>query len=366
MDVKKTILFYISSLEKGGAERVFVNLAEYFYSEGYNVKMVTTYHKEEEYSLNPNIERLYSEITPEEETSSRIGNLKARINKLHTIFAKINPDLVMTCNGKTNMMAIAASKGLNTKVVISVIADPMMEYYTKLIRIISKTYFIKADGIVVQTKEAADYFPDRIKAKCKLLPNSLNPAFMLPRYEGENTYEIVTVGRLDDNKNQAMLIKAFSSLKDKYQEYKVMIYGDGANKQMLNNLIEKENLTKQVFLKGQINNVPETIRSSSLFVLTSDTEGMPNALIEAMALGLPVISTDCPSGGPRHLIKDGTNGLLVKPRDVEGLRTALDKVLSDSELREALGREAYKIQKDLAPETVNAQWKEYFETVMQG
>lgn len=366
MDVRKTILFYISSLEKGGAERVFVNLAEYFFSEGYNVKMVTTYHRDEEYSLNPNIERYYSEITPDEETGSRVGNLKARIKKLHDIFAEINPDLVMTCNGKTNMMAIAAAKGLKAKVVISVIADPLMEYYTKLMRIISKTYFIKADGIIVQTKEAAEYFPKRIRNKCKLLPNSLNPAFMLPRYDGENGFEIVTVGRLDENKNQALLINAFLPLKDKYPNYKIMIYGDGVMKSRLAKMIEDNGLVGRVFLKGQVSNVSDTIRNASLFVLTSNTEGMPNALIEAMALGLPVISTDCPSGGPRHLIKDGVNGLLVSPGNVEALIEALDRVLSNDEYRESLGKEAYKLQEELSPSKVNLQWKEYFESVMQG
>ena len=300
----------------------------------------------------------------EEVTSNRLANFLRRLKKLRNIFKDNNPDLILTCNGKNNMMTLAAAAGLRCRVVLSVIADPVMEYYTKAMRIIAKTFFVLADGIVVQTKEVKKFFPDSIAKKCKMLPNSLNPEFMLEKYDGPKLKEIVAVGRLDVNKNQAMLIQAFSYVADDYPDYKVVLYGDGEERSNLQKLIEEKGLQERVILAGKVSDVAERIRKSEIFVLTSYTEGMPNALIEAMALGLTVISTDCPSGGPRQLVEDGINGILIQPGDIDALAIALRNLLSDDVYRHELGMQAYKLQQELNPERVNAMWRDYFEELI--
>lgn len=346
-------------------ERVFVNLAHYFLSQNYDVVMVTQYQNEDEYALDARIPRVLSDLTSDETSSNRIANFVGRLKKLRSIFKQNSPDLILTCNGKNNMMTLAAARGLKCRVVLSVIADPLMEYYTKVMRIIAKTLFVFADGIVIQTEQVRGFFPKRIARKCKLLPNSLNPEFILEKYTGQKEKEIVAVGRLDENKNQAMLIRAFSEIAENYPEYKVVLYGDGEERDNLEALIKEKNLQNRVVLAGRVSDVAEKIRKSEIFVLTSYTEGMPNALIEAMALGLTVISTDCPSGGPRQLIVDGVNGILVPPGDDKALTVALNKLLSDDKYRNELGIQAYKLQEELSPERVNALWRDYFEELMR-
>ncbi len=364
MDKKKKIAFYCGSLTKGGAERVFVNLAEHFYQTGYEVLMVTQYQYEDEYTISPGILRVLSDITKEETGKSRILNFVKRFQKLRGIFKKEKPDLVMTCIGKNNLMAIATNTLLKTKVVISVVADPKMEYETLLMRFLARNYFVFADGIILQTQDAKLFFPKKIQKKAVIMPNSLNPVFAVPRYEGERKKEIVAVGRLDDNKNHAMLIQAFSGIADQFSEYVVTIYGDGDKKEELQALIRKCGLEDRVTLAGKSNQIKEDIYKSSVFVLTSDTEGMPNALIEAMALGLTVISTDCPCGGPKDLITPGVNGYLTPVRDVKALEQKLKECLSHPEEMERMGQEATKIQEKMNPKLVNRLWEDYFIKIM--
>lgn len=364
MEKKKKIAFYCSSLTKGGAERVFVNLAEYFNEKGYKVYIVTQYRHEDEYVISDAITRILSDLTPEETGTGRIGNFVGRFKKLRHIFKDIRPDIVFACNGKNNLMAMATNTFLKNKVVISVVADPKMEYPTKFMRFLSKTYFALADGIVLQTNEAKAFFPKRIQKMSVILPNSLNPKFLKPRYEGERAKEIVAVGRLDDNKNHAMLIRAFANLADRFSEYTVTIYGEGESRLKLEELIKALRLEGRVFLPGRVTDIEDKIYQSSLFVMTSDTEGMPNALIEAMALGLPVISTDCPCGGPGELIRHGENGYLIPVRDDKALEIQLEHCLTHLSEMEEVSKRAADIQIKMNPDSVNEAWEKYFNKVM--
>lgn len=361
----KRIAFYCSSLTRGGAERVFVNLAEYFTDKGYLVSIVTQYRLENEYAISDSIQRILSDLTPEEVKRGRIINFINRYRKLRRILKKAHPDIVFSCNGKNNFMALAAGMFCKRKTVVSVVADPKMEYCTGFMRFLAKTFFVFADGIVLQTKQARDFFPGCIQKKSVILLNSLNPAFLKPRYEGVRKKEIVAVGRLDDNKNHAMLCRAFAKLAKDFPDYCVVIYGEGEKRQKLERLINQLHMEEQIFLPGQTSHIEDEIYTASLFVMTSDTEGMPNALLEAMALGLPVISTDCPCGGPGELIRHGENGYLVPVRDEVALRKQILYCLSHPEEMDAVGKEAAKLQEKMNPENVNRQWEAYFNKVME-
>lgn len=363
---KKKVAFYCGSLIKGGAERVFVNLAEYFYKEGYDVCIITQYKKEDEYTVSPAIGRVLSDLTEEETGKSRFCNFFRRLFKLRRILKTVKPDIVLTCTAKSNFMTMAASTFLKTKVVVSIVADPKMEYDTKAIRLIARTYFCFADGIVFQTKEARAFFPAYIQKKSVILSNALNPQFLRERYAGEREKEIVAVGRLDDNKNHALLICAFAEIADRFPEYRLVIFGEGECRGRLESLIAEKSLSARVFLAGVTADVAGSIERAALFVLPSNTEGMPNTLLEAMALGLTVISTDCPCGGPRELVRQEENGLLVPVGDADALAKAMESVLSNPAKAEEMGRNAQKIQEQLRPEAANRSWKDYFEKVLTG
>ena len=357
------VAFYIGSLHKGGAERVFVNLAEYFLNQDYQVLMVTQYQKEDEYELACGIDRVISDITTQETTDSRIVNFWRRLEKLHRIWKQEKPDVVLSCAGKNNFMTIVSTMFTKTKPVVSVVGEAKEEYPGKLMRMLANLLFPLAAGVVLQTERSRSFFSKRVGKTAVILPNSLNPLFIRPAFQGEREKRIVSVGRMDANKNHEMMIRAFAKLAAKYPEYTLTIYGDGELRSHLEKLIDSLELSDKVFLPGVILNVADEIEKASLFLLTSYSEGVSNALIEAMALGLPVIATDVPSGGTVELIEHGKNGWIIPVGDETALEKAMDKLLSDRELAESLGMQARRVQERFAPERVNRQWQAYFESL---
>lgn len=365
-NAEKKIAFYIGSLHKGGAERVFVNLAGYFLEEGYRVVMVTQYQKEDEYVLPDGIERIISDIEEEKVSASRIVNFCRRLNKLHAIWKKLEPDLALSCIGKNNFMTVVTTMGTKTKPVVSVVGEAKEEYPGRGMRMLADLLFSHAAGIVLQTERSRSFFCRKVGARAVILPNSLNPDFIRPRYEGEREKRIVSVGRMDANKNHEMQLRAFAALKDKYPQYTLVIYGDGELRSYIEETAAGLGIAERVLLPGVVPDVAAQIERASLFLLTSYSEGVSNALIEALALGLPVIATDVPSGGTEELIRDGENGLIIPAGDTEALRLAMDRLLGDGAYADRLGREAAKIQERLSPERVNPLWKAYFEGIING
>ena len=352
------VAFYIGSLTKGGAERVFVNLADYFSKQGYRVTMVTQYQKEEEYELPPCVDRVISDLTPDEE-GGRIANFINRYRKLRRIFAQIQPDVVLSTIGKNNFMAIAANLGLTTRVVVSVVAEPTLEYPGKVMTILAKTLFYLADGIVMQTSDAGMFFQKSLRKKCVILKNSMNPAFVRPRFEGKRQQDIVAVGRMDENKNHKMVIEAFARIAGHYPDSRLIFYGKGELMEDLKKQAEATGYGDRILFPGAVTDVADRIEKAYAFVLSSYTEGMPNTLIEAMSLGLPCISTDCPCGGPRDLICDGENGYLIPVGDVQALADRLSTLLASPEKADSMGQKAAKLQESYRPDRVNAEWEAY-------
>ena len=402
--MKKHIAMYIGSLNKGGAERVMVNLAEYFFGRGYHVTLITTYLADDEYEvphgnwsltekdgfiktevLNPDdelkyvylkkendgIDRVFTALMPDER-GGRLANFKRRISKLRNTFKEINSDIILSFLGKNNVMAINAARGLGIPVVVSVRSNPSREYGSKGLDLSMNYLFPKAAGVVVQTTGAKEYFKDSIQKKCRILPNSIHPDFInkeIVPFENR-TKTIVSVGRLDDNKNQILLIKAFAKIADKHSDYRLVIYGDGPSK---NKFMDEAKslglLDKNIFFMGNVSGVADKIKDSEIFVLSSKQEGMPNALIEAMALGLCCISTDCPCGGPKDLINSKENGILIPMGSddamVESLSNALSEVIADRELSKKMSEAAVSVRQEYSPDRINLMWEEYFEELMR-
>lgn len=356
---EKTIAFYISSLTAGGAERVISNLANESAARGYEVFMLTDSMEDKEYHrLDERVKRI---MIPKPEKNGRAANAIGRVTKLRSVVKETHAAMLVSFIGKSNLRAVLATRFLRTGVVVSVRSAPAREYPTKLMRTLAKVLFGMAEGVVFQTEEARAFFSKRIRNKAAVLMNPLHPDFIRERYQGERRQEIVTVGRLHEVKNHEMLIAAFAALAEDYPALTLRIYGDGDRKEKLSAYIDELHMQGRVVLEGDQGGMAERIKASRIFVLTSNVEGMPNALLEAMALGLACVSTDCPCGGPRTVIRDGENGLLVPVGDTAALERALRRILSDPELEERLGANAAAIQKDLAPERVNQMWMDYIE-----
>ena len=177
--------------------------------------------------------------------------------------------------------------------------------------------------------------------------------------------KIVTCGRLAKQKRFDLLIDAFHKVCDEFPEYTLEIYGVGAQQESLQEKINTLGRQERIKLMGRSEDVPNAVKTASLFVLSSDFEGLPNALMEAMALGLPVVSTDCGGGGARALIEDGVDGLIVPCNDADALAEAIRKNLADPEAAKLRGEKAGEKAKGFSTENVVAQWESYIKQIVE-
>lgn len=351
------IALMIASLTKGGAERVMVNLADYFADYGHEVILVTQYIKENEYPLNQKVKRIICELSEEELTDRRVTNFKRRFTKLRNIWKVNKPDVILSFIGKNNIMTILTSRFLDIPVAVSVRAEPGEEYPGMIMRLLARNLFKMADKVILQTKQCFDFFPEAVQRKAVILKNPVSEHFFRERFTGERDKVIVAVGRVDENKNHEMLIRAFAGIADEFPDYKVVIYGEGDCRSKLLDLVQELGLSGRILLPGSIENVSEAIYKTRVFVLTSNSEGSPNTLIEAMAMGLTVISTDCPCGGPAELILDNINGILTPVGDVEKLQVNLQKVLNDLQFADNLGEKAKETSDIFRRDKVCKEWE---------
>lgn len=366
MEKKIHIAMLIGALTKGGSERVLVNLADNLSEKGYSVTMVTQYKRENEYPLNAKVNRVISDIAEGETTGNRAINFKRRFCKLRSIWKREKPDVILSFIGKNNMMAILTSAGLGIPVAVSVRGEPAEEYYNGFLRFAARHLFARASGVILQTRQCFRFFPERVRKKAVILHNPVHSSFFRKRYEGEREKTVVAVGRVDENKNHELLIRAFTQIADEFPEYRLIIYGDGESRGRLVRLTEELGLEDRILLPGSIDHVADAIYKATVFVLPSNTEGMPNTLIEAMLMGLAVIATDCPCGGPADLIQTGYNGILTPVGDENKLKENLHFLLNNLQKADEFGKNAAKTVDIFKPEKVYGAWEEFLVSLSAG
>ena len=369
VDMRKKILFHIHNLNRGGAERVVVNLSERFAADGYEVIIATQEYAEYEYEVPEKVRRVNAGIG-----NSNSGNLllrfhylRKRRNRLRDILKKESPDLVIAFGKSANFRAVPAAKGI-CPVLVSVRNDPKVDYAGKMNRLFCKRYLYHADGCVFQTEEARAFFQKEFAERSRIILNPINDKYLNMEPVSDRRPVIVTAGRIAAQKDQEVLIRAFAFIEKGYPEYRLHIYGadsgDGT-KEKLEQLVTGQKLSEKVIFCGNSDSLEKEIADCALFVLSSDYEGLPNALMEAMAMGLPVISTDCPCGGPAMLIENGINGYLVPVKDVDAMAAAMEKVLSDKDHAKELGLAALKIRERANGTVIYQKWKQYAQELMQ-
>lgn len=355
------IAFYINAIHEGGAERVMVNLASNFVNAGDDVILITSFKDTWEYPYSKKIKRYILEKNGV--SSSKFKRNIFRILELRKVLKKETPDCIVSFMAEPNYRAIIASRGLKIKTIISVRNDPNKEYPGKIGKFLGRFLLPIADGCVFQTAEAQQWFPKKLQNKSKIIYNAVKEDFFeVKRHVVKNT--VVTCGRLEEQKNHRLLINAFELVLRKHPDVKLFIYGEGKLKSDLTELLINKGMSNNVFLCGNSNNIPKILSEAEIFVLSSDYEGMPNALMEALASGVPCISTDCPCGGPKSLITDKINGRLISVKNEKQLVNTLNELLENKGIAEELGIEAHKRAFNFTPSKINETWHKYMESIV--
>lgn len=362
------IMFHINSLGKGGAERVVANLSEEFSGMGKEVVIVTEWEAKDEYPLPERVRRLSAGLEKEEEKLSAGKQRRLRTAKLREMIIREKPDVVLSFCRNANYRAVLAAGGTKTPVIISVRSDPYVDYASAKQKIVSGILYRRAAGAVFQTDYARDFFPKAVQKKSAVILNPLHKKFLsLPRSK-QRKKEIVTAGRFHEAKDHIVLIKAFERIMEEYPKVCLKLYGDASEDhtgQMLKEYVKAHRLQDRVLFMGNSSRLEQDLIDAAVFVMSSKYEGMPNALMEAMAMQIPVISTDCPCGGPRTLIEDGKNGLLTPVGDDEKMAEAIRKVLSEPEAAEEMAVCAGEIVKKASPDKIAKEWLDYIEKIVK-
>jgi len=354
------IAFYIPQLSTGGAERVVANLANTLNLQGHEITIITTVRHKNEYEVSPDIHRyVLDEMFVRR---NKYFNKYNRFKSLRNICRNNRIDiLVAFLSGAVNY-SIYACLGLKTKVIISERNSPTFTYPTKFKQLYARILLPLADGAVFQTEDAQKWFPLRLQKKSVVIPNPIKESFYKVVYSPIKN-NIVSAGRLTEQKNYPNLINAFSMVVEQRPEVKLHIYGEGELRKELQELIDNKNLSSNIFLEGRVEDISLILKEASLFVMSSDVEGMPNALMEAMAVGVPAVSTDCPCGGPKMLLSEG-RGLLVPVGDSVLLSKSILELLNDEEKRNVYSAKGKSFVKQFAPDNITIKWINFFNYIM--
>lgn len=358
---KAKLLFHINSMGKGGAERVVSVLSECFAADGYEVTIVTLWRAGEEYDLSESIKRINLGDRWQGKEPGRVRLTASRFLDLRRVVKREKPDLVISFCNKANFRCSYSMMGMNIPLLVSVRNDPRMDYFPHKCAV--KRMEKKASGCVFQTADAMFCFDRKFQEKSKVIWNPVDCKYLSEDDSPvERSKYIVTVGRLSSQKNQLLLLKAFCRIMDEFPEYELRIYGEeseAGTKDRLLDYVAEQGMEQRVRLMGQSSRLEKEIKDAALFVLPSDYEGMPNALIEAMVMGIPCISTDCPCKGPSELIENGISGCLVPVGDDKELASAMKKLLENPELADQMGRAGARLRDRVSPEKIYEEWKEF-------
>lgn len=359
---KLKVAFYINSIAHGGAERVIVNLAGQFAQKGHDVILITTYRKEKEYDINDQIKRIIIEELYPLPRNKILKNVNL-IRTLRNLCKEHNVDTIISFAGEANIRSIIAVVMLKTKCIVSVRNVPKFEYPGLVGCCVRKILFRFADGCVFQTDDESRCFPKVVQNKATIIENPIGDSFFKVEWKGI-TDSITAVGRLTEQKNYSLLINAFSQITKKFPEKKLFIYGEGPQEGVLKDMVQALSLEDKVVFAGISNDIPDVLANSGLYVLASNFEGMPNSLMEALAVGVPSISTDCPAGGPKHLIKDHENGILIPVNDLEALINAMATLLDNAHLLMKVSNNAREKARLYSNESIYRRWQDYVEYIL--
>ena len=349
----KKIVFMNSSLTDGGSERVMTLIANYFGEHDYDTNMILLRDKKQkDYKLDKKVKCIELKYG----TNNKAKIIVERFKKVRKILKTIKPDYIISFMWDINIFTLLVNIGLDSKVIISERAHPNMGTQNFIRKFGQKYIYKLANKIVLQTEDVKRFYKKTIQKKCIVIPNPINENLPTKKEGEKRECVICAVGRLTEQKNFSMLINAFYRFHKEYKEYKLIIYGEGPLRNDLERKINELNLEDAIELPGYVDNVNERMINCSMYVSTSNFEGISNSMLEALAMGIPTICTNCPVGGAALAMKDKNNGILIPVGDEEKLVDAMKTIAQNKELAEIYSKEAMKIKKEFSIDKIGKMW----------
>lgn len=358
----------ISSLGGGGAERAVAEFSAHWASLGHSLSVVTWDASDapDAYPLAGGVRRIGLNVRRNSAgVGSAVVNVARRVLALRLELLHARPDVLVSFMDSTNVVSLLATRGLGIPVVIAERTDPEANVtLSRIWRLLRRLTYRWASQVVVQTRAAADWLDRHCATRAVVIPNLLRhlpPAGPMQARERM----VVSVGRLAWEKDPETLIRAFAAVFSRRPDWRLVLVGEGPLRDELAVLTDQLGLGSATQFAGFARTPEQWMARAALFVLSSRFEGFPNALLEAMAMGVAVVSTDCPSG-PREMIENGVNGRLFQVGDVQGLAALLAELMDDEAQRARLAQAATEVRNWHSPERIMAKWDAVLQAAVGG
>lgn len=348
------IIFCLASLGSGGAERVVSLLANKFAVLGNEVQIICLKYDDVYYRVQDNVKVVLGRQTAPSNLS--------RLFWLRRYIKNENPDVVIAFTEGVYCFTLMALLGTKVPVIASERLDPSAMAWNR--KLLKKILLPQARWLVVQTLEIKRYFSPSIQRKTSIIYNPVNEDVFKPCLTSEKKRnQIISVARLFPQKNQKMLIEAFAKIAYKYPDWQLIIYGEGPLRNKLERLVGEKGLKGRVLLPGRTDKVISELSRSKIFALSSDYEGMSNSMIEAICMGLPIVSTKV--SGTEELIQNGVNGYLVERGDVKAMAASLEVLVSNQNLAERMGKASNEQSSKFKIDIIVQKWFSLIEELLK-
>lgn len=367
--MNKRIVFITHRLNHGGAQRMLTFVANSCANFFEEVIFISMYNEKIEFEVDNRIKIIFLPGNMKFPTYKRSVFLKVRhtttlIKLIRRELKKIKPDLVCAFGVNHVTLTLLSKVGLGIKMVGSERRSP--QNLSKIWRKISELTYSKCDGMVFQLEEARDFYNDKIINKSIVIPNPYIGKNNKNIYDVKQRKNIISAAaaRFEYEKGFDTLINAFSIIKKKHKEFNLVIYGKGDPVKHYGELIDKLGLNDSVEFPGIVKNVSEEIIKSTVFVLPSRSEGIPNVLLEVMGVGIPTVSCDCPPGGPRLLTDNGKRAILVPVDDYISLANGICRIIEDESLANSICSASQQVREEFNDKKIAETWIQYFNNIL--
>jgi glycosyltransferase involved in cell wall biosynthesis len=363
------ITLLVSSMGSGGAERVAATLVNAWSERGDTVTLIATYSRKRPcfYALSEKVRFIHLADRVRKSRGGVAGYIERQF-ALRTVIRESRADVVISFLYNVNVASVLATMGQRVPLILCEHNDPSADGRPAFWNFATRIAYPHADAVTVLTENVVEPFRAMVPGvrHMTVMPNPLPPELFsqpAPAASADGRMRLVSFGRLHPQKNYGLLIDAFASIAQRFPQWDLTIWGEGAERAALQAKIDQLGLEERVFMPGVTNEPWLEMRRAQAFAMSSRFEGFGLALAESMALGVPAVAVDCPSG-PRDITRDGEDALLVPPHDRAALADALARLLGDEALRADLARKgAQSIRERYAVNAILRIWDDLFARV---